>query len=157
MSEPLDNPGDGSAVFPRLFRPRLRRSGGLVDAVPFVNVLLVIALAYLVKSPFVLQPGVRIELPEAPFTDGAAFGAIVVTVTQEGMIFFDDQRTTLDGLDTAFQAAAFGRKDVEAIIEADGQVSHRTLVEIYNKAMAAGIRRLSLATRLMPTEGEAER
>ena len=155
MSEYLDNPGDRSVFFPRLFRTRLRRSGGLVDVVPFLNVLVLIALAYLVKAPFVLQPGVRIELPAAPFSDGAPFDAMVVTVSQEGMVFFDDQRTTLEGLETAFQAAAFSRKDAEVIIEADGRVSHRTLVEIYNKAMAAGIRRVSLATRLASPDGEA--
>ncbi len=153
MNERVENMGERRVFFPRLYSTRLRRGRGPFDAVPFLNVLLLFVLFYLVQAPFVLRPGVRLDLPEAAFSDGVPFDAMVVTVSQEGMVFFNDQRTTLDGLQTAFRQAAYGRADPMVVIQADGRVVHRTLIDIYNKAMAAGIRRISLATRLAaPTE-----
>ena len=112
---------------------------------PFITVV--------VKGTFVLQPGVVIQLPESPFTDGVSYGSIIVTISQEGMMFFNDERTTLGGLASAFSQAAHEDEGATLLIEADRRVSHGTIVEIYNMALAAGIREVALGTRVSAPEG----
>lgn len=144
--------GGETEFFPRMFRPRLRRQVSALDAVPFLNVLLLLFLFHLTRAPFVLQPGIKLDLPATAFNDGLSYDSLVVTVSQEGMVFFNDRRTTLDGLRTDFAKAAHGKTDAALIIEADGRVNHSTLVDIYNRAMQAGIRHVSLATRIAAEE-----
>ena len=146
---------EATAFFPRMFQARNRRLVGPMDAIPFLNVLLLAFFYYISQAPFVLQPGVRLDLPAAAFDDGVPYDALVVTVSQEGMVFFNDQRVTLGELRAGLRQATHDRRDPALIVEADGGVQHRTLVEIYNMAIEAGIRRVSLATRIgAPGGGE---
>jgi biopolymer transport protein ExbD len=148
MSVTVDRRPAESPMFPRAFRPRLRRAVAPLDAAAFLNVVLVGVLFYLVQSPFVLQPGVRIELPEAPFADGQSYDALVVAVSQEGMVFFNDRRVTLAGLRAEILKALHETPGRALIVEADRRVPHGTLVNIYNLAMDCGVRSVSLATRV---------
>jgi len=134
--------------FLRRLMARRRMFAGPMVAVPLVNVALLVILFFVINSAFVLQPGVVVNLPTSSFTSGAQYGPMVVMITQEGMVFFNDERTTIDGLQSAFAQMAFESPDTPLIIEADGQVRNATIVRIYNMAMAVGVRKVLLATRV---------
>lgn len=148
MSASVDRRPAESPTFPRVFRPRMRRVAAPIDAVAFLNVLLVGVLFYLLRVPFVLQPGIRVDLPESAFTDGQPYDSLVVTVSQEGMLFFNDRRVTLEDLRTEFRKALHDRSDRTLILDADRRVSHGTLVNLFNLAMECGMRTVSLGTRV---------
>jgi len=135
----------------RRYRPHQRLFKGPIDVVPLVNVILLFMLFFIVQSPFVMQPGITVNLPTSSFASGVPYGAMVVTVSQEGLVFFNDERTTLEGLGTVFAQAVFDHPDSSLVIEADGRVQHSTLVQIYNMATAAGIKTVVLATRISST------
>jgi biopolymer transport protein ExbD len=139
------------SYFGRKYRPNQRLFKGPVDVVPLVNVALLFMLFFIIQSPFVVQPGIIVNLPTSSFTAGAPYGAMVVTVSQEGLVFFNDERTTLEGLGAAFAQAVFDHPDSSLVIEADGRVQHSTLVQIYNTATAAGVKSVVLATRFSST------
>ncbi|HOW98659.1 MAG TPA: biopolymer transporter ExbD [Kiritimatiellia bacterium] len=138
----------------RRFRTRLRPATGPMATVPLLNVFLLLWLFHIVNSAFVLQPGIRMQLPAAPFTAGAHYGTRVVTLTQEGQIFFEDERVSLAELPAAL-AKAVGRTPSPLLIEADGRVRHQVLVHIYAMATEAGFREVLLATRLPERTAEA--
>ncbi len=139
----------------RRFPPHRRLFCGPVDAVPVVNIVLLIVLFLIIHASFVLRPGITVNLPESAFASGASLGATVVTVSQEGMVFFNDERTTLEGLGSAFSQAVFEKPGATLVIEADGEVRHSTIVQIYNMAMAAGIQKVVMATRVSATGATA--
>jgi biopolymer transport protein ExbD len=148
MSASVDRRPAESPMFPRVFRPRMRRVAAPIDAVAFLNVLLVGVLFYLLRAPFILQPGIRVELPESAFADGQPYDSLVVTVSQEGMLFFNDRRVSLEDLRTEFRKALHARPDRALILEADRRVSHGSLVNLCNLAMECGVRTVSLGTRV---------
>lgn len=141
------------SYFRRRYCTRQRAFAGPMDVVPVVNVALLLVLFFIVNSSFVLQPGVVVNLPTAAFADGAPYGDMVVTISEEGMVFFNDERTTVEGLGPLFSVAAVNRPDETLVIEADGKVRHSTIVEIYNLATAAGIKSVLLATRVPAASG----
>jgi biopolymer transport protein ExbD len=149
-------PPPESVAFARLFPARFRDIRGPVNIVSFLNLAFLLLLLYLVRAPFILQPGIRIELPVAEFTDGLPFDAMVVTVSQEGLVYFRDQRTTMEGLEAAFRQGVREREDARLIVEADGRVPHRTMVEIYAMASRAGLREVLQAVRLPAPPPAAE-
>ena len=143
-------PGRGLFVFRRRFQPVQRAPRGLLGVAPWVDFALLVLMVIIQQSAHVLRPGLRMELPAAPFEDGIRPDALVVTVPQEGMYFFQDERLTLDGLTLALERAARNRADAALILEADRRISHGTLVQLYNLARNAGVREVVLATRLEP-------
>lgn len=132
----------------RRFRTRLRLACGPMAAVPLVNVLLLLWLFLIVHSSFVLRPGIRMQLPAAPFNAGTRYGTWVVTLTQEGLVFFGDERMGLNELPAALAQAASAKPDTPLLIEADGKVRQQVLVNVYTMASEAGFREVVLATRL---------
>ncbi|NCC51593.1 MAG: biopolymer transporter ExbD [Spartobacteria bacterium] len=132
----------------RRYRPENRIARGMVDAAPLADIALLVFLFFLASSSFILQPGITVELPASEFTGGARYGGMVVTISQEGMIFFNDERTPREGLASAFSQAVHDNPDGVLVIEADSRVRNSTLVDIYNTATASGIKEAVLATRV---------
>ena len=136
----------------RRFHPKYRLYHGPIPVMALVNVALLLMLFLVWGSNIVIQPGLIIQLPVAAFVSGTPYGHVVVTVTQEGQLFFNDDRTPLDRLGLALSHAVRQNKDLSLTIEADARVSYETIVRVMNLATAAGIRQVNLATR--PSFGE---
>jgi len=141
--------------------PKSRISPGLISMTPWLNLVLLIVFMFVLDAKFVLQPGVVVELPEAPFTDGArsVLRAVVIAVetgvpgVREEVIFFDDEyyrvknEQHLQRLRRALDAAAQRHPGWGLILLADRRVQLGTLTAIFNIAREAGIRSVNLGTR----------
>ncbi len=113
-----------------------------------LNLVLLLMFFLVVGSKIVLQPGMIVNLPVAAFVSGAVYGNMVVTITQEGQVFFNDDRIPLDRLGSALSGAVRHNTETSMTIEADARVPYETIVRIMNLATAAGVRQINLATRL---------
>ncbi len=130
----------------RFYRPRRKLTiGSLGLVVPLVNVIVLAIMFFIVSSGLVLRPGISLELPQAEFVDGARYDTMVLVMTQEGMIFFNDNRVLLEELPLALSQAAHRQNSI--VIEADLRVQYGMVVRVINMAMAAGIQKINLSTR----------
>lgn len=148
------------------YRPPNRLSRGMVTAAPWVDAALLIVMVLLLNSRFVLQPGITVNLPVAPFAAGTRYGHVVVVLYQEAagrasdeeIAFFEDERFVLSRegqyakLAEAFAAATRREPESPMVIEADRRVSHGTLVALLRAAADAGLREVNVATRPSPQE-----
>ena len=134
----------------RRFKGRYRRAVGPVEVTALLNVLALILMFLFTSSRFILQPGVRVRLPEAPFTGGAPYGARVLTLAQGGLVFFNDEKIELPALGEALVRAGRDPADAPLLVEADEGTPYGTLMQVYALAAQAGIRDVVLATRPPP-------
>jgi biopolymer transport protein ExbD len=118
-----------------------------ISIIPLITVVLLVGLFIILDAGFVLQPGIMVQLPAANFVSGSHYGSMIVTLTQEGMVFFNDERMPIEGLAFAFKQAVHQNRNMTLIIEADARVSYGMIVHIMNMATSAGIRTVNLATR----------
>ncbi len=138
----------------RQFKPTRKPAGVFTIAVAFCDASLLALAFFLAVSPFVLQPGININLPASPFSGGARFDAMVLSISRGGWFYFDDQRMDVDRLGVALKESASHHPGVPLIIEADQDVAHGRVVEAWNAAMAAGIEQVSIATRIAVLDEE---
>ena len=136
----------------RRYRPRRGVFRNPLGIVPLVNLALLIMLFMLLHATFVKQPAAAVQLPTAAFLGGAPYGLMVVTLTQEGLFFFNDERVALDDLATAFSKVVRDQKATAITIEADVRVPYGVILRVMNMATAAGLQQINLATR--PSFGE---
>ncbi|MEI7435854.1 MAG: biopolymer transporter ExbD [bacterium] len=143
------------------YQPANCIGGALATIAPWVSVTLLIVFYLGLSQAFVLQPGICVELPAAPFTGGTRYGHDMVVLApepqagkpREELVFFDDQRfmvreaAQMDALRAALARATHERPAQAVVIEADAAVRHGTTVRLLNMAQEAGSREVHLATR----------
>ena len=120
---------------------------GRIDAAPMVDVVFLLLIFFILSSSFVLQPGIKVDLQPSTARSFSPFQGLVVTVTRENLLFFNEQRTTLEGLAKSLQAAGQRGRNQELVIKADKQVPHGTVVQVMSMAIEAGIPSINIATR----------
>ncbi len=131
----------------RAFRPRRRTGRGFLTGTVFLDVALLMAAFVLATTPFVLKPGIALDLPVAEHSAGIRFNDKVLKITGEGLLFFNDEQVSLDTLEDAFRTVIEKRPDTALILEADASVSQATAAAVYDAAAAAGFRQIFIATQ----------
>jgi len=143
------------------FRPRSRIGHGLVALAPWLNIGLLFFMFALLNGQVLLQPVVRVTLPQGPLVSGERLGLVAVVVSvpdpetgaSREMIFFDDERYLVDrpAQMEALRAAltAQGREHAGAplVVQADAGVAHGTVVNLVSLAGEAGLREVCVAVR----------
>jgi biopolymer transport protein ExbD len=130
------------------FRSQCQVAKGPVDPAPMVDIVFLLLIFLVLSSPLVLQPGFGvIKLPESNVPAAASFQGLVVTVTRENLLFFNNQATTFAALRQVLQTEAAKMRSQELIIKADRNVPHGTVIQLMNIALESGISAVNLATR----------
>ena len=90
----------------RRFKPTRKPAGIFCVSVAFSDAALLVLAFFLAVSPFIMQPGINIKLPASPFTGGAQFGSMVLSITRGGWFYFNDERLDASRLAEALERAA---------------------------------------------------
>jgi biopolymer transport protein ExbD len=152
----------------------LQRAGwlnrGLVAAAPWLDAGLLVIFFLIVASRVVIQPGIRLTLPEAPFRDGVnPYDSLVAVVVAGGpaetpggireVVYFDEERFFLSRpdhvkkLQAAWSRAVRQSPSRPLLLQADPAVTQGTLTLLLKTAAEAGFREALIATR--PSESLA--
>jgi len=131
----------------RTFRPRRRTGHGFLTGTLFLDASLLFGAFLLATSPFVLKPGIHLDLPVAEHTGGIQFNDRVLKITREGLLFFNDEPLTLGTLEPALHAAVEKKPGIALILETDSSTSQATLTTVYDAATAAGFQQIFIATQ----------
>ena len=132
----------------RRFKPTRKPAGIFSISVVFSDATLLVLAFFLAASPFVLQPGINIKLPASPFTGGARFGSMVLSITRGDWFYFNDERLDISRLGVVLEAASVENPAAPLIIEADERATHGAVVAAWNAALSAGISEVSMATHI---------
>ncbi len=130
----------------RRYRTSLRLLRKPIEWAPFLNLGLLALMAQFFSSVFVLQPGIKVELPVSSYATGTQYGRMIVSITQEGMIFFNDERVTLDTLGHAFIEARRRNNATALTVQADYRVPYGLIARIMSIALEAEIPSVNLAS-----------
>ena len=130
------------------FKRNVAIARGRIDPVPMINVVLLLLVFFVLGSSFVLQPGIQVTPPPTSHVrTGSLYQGLVLTVTRENLLFFNEQRVALEDIRKALQKAAKKSRAQQLIIKADRFTPYGTVVELIDTAYAAGITAVNLATR----------
>ena len=130
-----------------------RSSMSQINVTPFVDVMLVLLIIFMVTAPM-LDQGVSVDLPEvaeAPSLQSKV-EPLVVTVEKNGDLLIGKVRIKeISKLAPVVLQALKGKESREVFLEADKTVPYGRVVEVMAAVKKAGIERLGMVTR-MPEE-----
>ena len=138
---------------------RRRRSGrsrpmSEINVTPFVDVMLVLLIIFMVAAPLSVV-GVPVELPETAATalPGDEEEPLTVTITEDGRVMIQETETDEASLVSRLQAIAAERDSNKIFLRADGRNDWNRVAGIMGLLNAAGFTDIGLVTDTLPVDG----
>lgn len=134
------NPGGGR------HRPGRTRHMAEINVTPFVDVMLVLLIVFMVAAPL-LTVGVAVDLPETsanPIQDTGE--PLTVTVSADGVIYVQDTPVEYENLVPHLEAIAAAGYDQRIFIRGDQNRAYGDVVRVMGRINAAGFTRIGLVT-----------
>ena len=132
-------------------RSRRRRAMNEINMVPFIDVMLVLLIIFMVTAPMI-QPS-RVDLPSVGNSASQQQDAVRIVLTADGTISVgrdrqgQPQTVTTTDLASAVQAAQAGQADVPVLISADKTLQYDNVMQVYSQLKQAGVQRIALAVQ----------
>lgn len=130
-------------------RRRHRRAQPMaeINVTPFVDVMLVLLIIFMVAAPL-LTVGVPIELPKtaANALPSDPEEPLTVTITAEGVVMIQKTETAREQLIPKLRAIASERASTKVFLRADGSVAYEQVVQIMGALNAGGFDDIGLVT-----------
>ena len=110
----------------------------LANIVPLVNVLFLVVTFFALSSRFVLQPGLRVDLPVSSFSVAPQRDSQIVSITAAPVpaIYYRDQRVSLTQLGQLLSERA--SRENALIIRADRATPFDLVTQVMNTALQQG-------------------
>jgi len=118
-----------------------------LNLTPLVDVIFLLLIFFMLSSSFMLQPGIKINMPIAKKSSPFKEENMIVTLTQENQVFFNDERTTFEGLKRRMRRAVTKNPNGTLIIKADKNSRHGNVVRVMSLAKQTGIASIAIATK----------
>ncbi|MEP1521577.1 protein TolR [Ascidiaceihabitans sp.] len=143
----------GAGVVQKEGGGRRRRRGGRtrpmaeINVTPFVDVMLVLLIIFMVAAPL-LTVGVPVELPKtaAGALDVEQEEPLTVTITAEGEVQIQTTATARDDLVPKLRAIASERDSDKVFLRADGAVPYELVMQVMGALNAGGFSNIGLVT-----------
>ena len=143
----------------RTRRTRRHRPIAEINVTPFVDVMLVLLIVFMVAAPM-LTVGVPVELPKtaAPALPQDTEEPLSVTLTADGVVLVQSSEVARDTLISRLRAIAVERADDRIYLRADGSVPYAQVAQVMGALRAGGFTSIGLVTDLggEPLDGVAE-
>ncbi len=111
------------------------------------DIVFLLLIFFLLSSSFVVQSGIKIQLPKSEAAEQETLRQIVVTVTEKGMIYLNDKQVGPETLGGQLAPLLEKDRDKVVIIKADQMVSLQNAVQVMDIAKGVGAKRLVIATQ----------
>lgn len=133
-------------------RGRGRRTINEINMVPFIDVMLVLLIIFMVTAPMI-SPSV-IDLPSVGKAAKQPDQVIQIVVQKDGSLeIVNDAKTSkinFDSLANSVQLAQTGQTSSAVVISADRNVKYEVVVKVMDTLQRAGIQRVGLSVQLAP-------
>jgi len=128
------------------FKGRMELEHGLkqIDIAPLIDVVFQLLIFFMLTSSFVMQPGIKVNLPKAATSEVVKIENIEILVTSESVTYLNGQVVTMQELNSLLKQAA--KRDQSILIKADRRAALGRVVEIWDMARDLGISQINIAT-----------
>jgi biopolymer transport protein ExbD len=112
---------------------------GSINITPFVDVVLVLLVIFMVTAPMLNKEVFGITLPKASHGETKILQSICIAVTKQGQFLYNGTLISESDLVTSAQRAFEANHEIQALISADGDSRHADVVKAIDLIKSSGI------------------
>ena len=120
-----------------------------INVTPFVDVLLVLLIIFMVAAPL-LNGNIKVDLPKGSAKKPNSYqeNKVIITVKRNGVIYIEDQKIELRKLCKKLKKITNDDLNSKIFIKADKNLNYGTVIDIIKKINDAGFCSASLITEI---------
>jgi biopolymer transport protein TolR len=118
-----------------------------INVTPFVDVMLVLLIIFMVAAPL-LTVGVPVELPKTAASPlpSEQEEPLTISLTRDGRVVLQQTDIAADELIPKLRAVAAERESDKIFLRADGAITYDAVMKVMGALNAAGFRNIGLVT-----------
>ncbi len=124
----------------------LRRVRAEPGMTAMIDIIFLLLLFFVLSSSFVLQPGVKVELPRTVTQEHPVRKDLILIISRDKRVFLNNDQVPLKSLWGRLIEELKVQPEGLMIIRADKGVPHGLVVQVMDIAKQAGALRMSIAT-----------
>lgn len=128
------------------FKGRMELEHGLkqIDIAPLIDIIFQLLIFFMLTSSFIMQPGIKVNLPKAVTSEVVKVENIEISITGENVIYLNGKIVNFQELKDYLKQTEKREKNI--LIKADKRASLGRVVEIWDMARELGVSHINIAT-----------
>jgi biopolymer transport protein TolR len=121
--------------------------GGVISGInvtPLVDITLVLLIIFMVTATYIVRQAIHVDLPRAANAGESTGTTLTIVLTKDGDVYVDGRKTDETGLRDAARGAVGKDKDTRAIISADKNALHGSVVHVLDLIKGEGVSKFAI-------------
>ncbi|TXD36295.1 biopolymer transporter ExbD [Lujinxingia vulgaris] len=128
-----------------------------INITPFVDIILVVLIIFMVTATYIVQSQIPIDLPKAASGQAEVSTTLAFQVTSEGQYAMDGEFLSLDAIAEQVRAQAGEDAELRAVIAADKKVEYGKVIDLVDTIKLNGIAKFALNIDRKEEQADGER
>ncbi len=118
-----------------------------IDIAPLVDVVFLLLIFFVLTSSFVINSGIRVDIPKAVTSELISPQQEEIVITGEDVIFYRGKSLTLKELEAVLKRKVEENPSLEVMIKADKLSSLGRTVAVWDICRQLGIKKVNISAR----------
>lgn len=119
-----------------------------INITPFTDVVLVLLIIFMITTPLLLQPGIKVQLPKAKAAESETDKTLSVTIGSGGEIYMEGKPISIEKLRHELELKLMSRPDLAIVVKGDREVKYDSVIKVIDAAKESGAKRFALAVEV---------
>jgi biopolymer transport protein ExbD len=117
-----------------------------INITPFTDVVLVLLVIFMITTPMLVQPGIKVNLPKTQISDsGKDSPNIEVLISKNGDVYVQDKQIHDSNVADVMRTLISSHPDKAVIIKGDKEAQYDYIMQFMDKARKVGVTKFALA------------
>jgi len=123
-----------------------------INITPFTDVVLVLLIIFMITTPMLMQPGIKVNLPKTQTNDVEDTKNIEILIDKDGYLYMEGKQIHESNVEATLKHLVTTSPDRPVVIKGDKDVKYDYVIQFMDKAKKAGVTKFALATdsKLLP-------
>lgn len=121
-----------------------------INITPFTDVILVLLIIFMITTPMLMQPGIKVNLPKTQTTDNEDTSNIEVLISKDGFVHMNGKQIHESNVESTIKNLLAASPDKPIVIKADKDVKYDYVIKFMDLSKKAGATRFALAVDNSP-------
>lgn len=117
-----------------------------INITPFVDIILVVLIIFMVTTPIIMNPSIKIQLPKAVSGEETTKTELNISIAKSGKILVNGTVVNDNSLEDKTKSLLKKNPNIQAIIAADKDVNHGTVIRVIDIVKSSGVSKFAIST-----------